>query len=186
MLENLDDTALIKIIMQGNHTAYTVILQRYEQYVFSIVAKYVDSREVAEELAQDVFMKAFRFLGDFKGGSKFSTWLYTIANTTCLTYLRKRKDEPVSTEPEKLSLLGYSETLNPGELKSQKALIDKAMKMLPPEDARIITFFYLAEQSMDEIGIILGITPANVKVKLFRARQKLREVMEKHFKKELV
>ena len=102
MYENFDDIALIQIILQGQQPAYGVIVKRYESYVFTLVMRFVNNRELAEELAQDVFVKAYRYLADFKGNSKFSTWLYTIVNTTCLSHLRKKKDETVFLDGEKM------------------------------------------------------------------------------------
>ncbi len=85
-----DDIAVIQSILQGQQSAYATLVNRYQLYVFTLVMRYVNNREIAEELAQDVFVKAYRYLADFKGNSKFSTWLYTIVNTTCLSYIRKK------------------------------------------------------------------------------------------------
>ena len=64
-------------------------------------------------------------------------------------------------------------------------MLETAMKYLPEQDAEILTLFYQAEQSVDEIGVILGLTASNIKVRLFRARQKLKEILESRFSKEL-
>ena len=145
--------------------------------------RYVNNRELAEELAQDVFVKAYRYLADFKGNSKFSTWLYTIVNTTCLSHLRKKRDGTVLMEEDKMVLLtdqqAHMSDRQPDRLeqKADKEMLAIAMRQLPEEDGRILTLFYLAEQSVDEIGIIMGLTASNVKVKLFRARQKLKAIL---------
>jgi len=86
------------MVLQGQQAAYATLVTRYEGYVFTIAMRFVNNREVAEELAQDAFVKAYRYLADFKGNSKFSTWLYTIVNTTCLSHLRKKKDEAILLE----------------------------------------------------------------------------------------
>ena len=85
------DTDIISQVVKGDHNAYATLVERYQNYVFTIVLRYVKSREDAEEVAQDVFVKAYRSLADFKGNSKFSTWLYTITTTTCISFLRKKK-----------------------------------------------------------------------------------------------
>ncbi|MGN6568365.1 MAG: RNA polymerase sigma factor [Flavipsychrobacter sp.] len=191
MQQQSDDMLLIQAILQGQHNSYAQLVDKYQAYVFTLVLRYVPDRPLAEELAQDVFMKAFRCLADFKGNSKFSTWLYTIVNTTCLSHLRKKKDETVLLAHEQISahLDQFQSTDNADDRLKQKAresFIATAMRYLPPEDAKIITLFYQLEQSVDEIGKVLGITTANVKVKLFRARQKLREIIETKFRNELV
>src|SRR5215211_2603208 len=83
------DIDLIQLVLAGNQSVYAQLIDKYKNFVFTIVLRYVKGREDAEEVAQDVFVKAFRSLADFKGASKFSTWLYTIATTTSLSFLRK-------------------------------------------------------------------------------------------------
>ena len=90
MPAELDDIAVIQLILQGQQAAYATLVNRYQQYVFTLAMRFVNNRELAEELAQDVFVKAYKYLADFKGNCKFSTWLYTIVNTTCLSHLRKK------------------------------------------------------------------------------------------------
>jgi RNA polymerase sigma factor (sigma-70 family) len=176
-----DDIVIIQEVLQGRQSAYTVIVERYQQYVFTLVMRFVDNREVAEELAQDVFVKAYRCLADFKGTSKFSTWLYTIVNTTCLSYLRKKRDETILLEEERMvSICDNAFLQKPTdrlERKAESQLMDNAIKQLVGSDAELLTLFYYGEQSVEEIGTIIGLTPANVKVRLFRARQKLREIL---------
>ena len=188
MLDQQDDTSLIQLVLQGSQPAYGVLVQRYESYVFTLVMRYITSREQAEEVAQDVFVKAYRCLADFKGNSKFSTWLYTIVNTTCLSALRRKKEEAILLDGEKMLMVadGQQQPADYLEQKTQKQLIQKALKRLPETDALVLNLFYLAEQSLEEIGIVAGLTPNNVKVRLFRARQKLREVMENEFSNEVI
>jgi len=174
-----EDNAVIQSVLQGSQAAYAILVARYQQYVFTLVMRYVNNRELAEELSQDIFVKAYRYLADFKGNSKFSTWLYTIVNSTCLSHLRKKKDETILLDPDKMVSLSdqpvFSEIpLKNLEQKAQKQWIEQAMKRLDKADAQIITLFYQAEQSVEEIGVIMGLTTSNVKVRLFRARQKLK------------
>ena len=190
MHEQLDDINIIQMVLQGQQAAYATLVARYEKYVFTIAMRFVNNRELAEELSQDVFVKAYRYLADFKGSSKFSTWLYTIVNTTCLSHLRKKKDETLLLEEEKMVSISDNsfgeQPSNKMEQRTQKEMLERAMKHLPEQDAEILTLFYQAEQSVDEIGVIVGLTTSNVKVKLFRARQKLREILETRFSRELI
>ncbi|MEI8279996.1 MAG: sigma-70 family RNA polymerase sigma factor [Bacteroidota bacterium] len=184
-----DDMAVIQMVLQGRQQAYTVLVERYQSYVFTLAMRYVDDRELAEEMAQDVFVKAYRYLADFKGASKFSTWLYTIVHTTCLSQLRKNKNNTALPGDEQLQLAaerhGADRPCDRLELKNQKHLLDNAISKLSETDSEVITLFYLSEQSLEEIAMIMGITPNLVKVRLFRARQKLKEILEPHYLNEL-
>ncbi len=186
-----EDIALIQMVLQGTQSAYARLVVRYQSYVFSLALKYVNDRELAEELTQDVFIKAYRSLADFKGTSKFSTWLYTITHNTCLSHLRKKGSDTVYPGDEYLASFAEQSghALQPGTLfeqKMQQQMLDHALRLLPIADGEIVTLFYLAEQSVEEIGLITGLSASNVKVKLFRARAKLKEIMETRFSRELI
>jgi RNA polymerase sigma-70 factor, ECF subfamily len=190
MYGQTDDSAVIQLVLRGQQSAYAILVERYQDYVFTLIMRHVNNRELAEELAQDVFVKAYKYLSDFKGNSKFSTWLYTIVNTTCLSHHRKKKDNTVLLEEEKIVCLSdnsFEEDPSAGhERKAQKMIIETALTHIPVADAQMLTLFYLAEQSVEEIGAISGLTASNVKVRLFRARQKLKEILENKFSRELI
>jgi len=189
MQTGLPDNELIPLVLKGDQQAYKVLVDRYQSYIFTLVLRLMPSREDAEEVAQDVFVKAYRSLADFKGGSKFSTWLYTIAHNTGITYLRKKKQKILSIDDKSaFTQLENQESdfkSNKVEDKSRKAMVNRAIEMLSPEDAQIITLFYKGDQSLDEIAAIMGLETNTVKVRLFRARQKLKEKMEKFFSEEV-
>jgi RNA polymerase sigma-70 factor (ECF subfamily) len=183
------DTELIQLVLQGNTALYAELVERYRNFVFTIVLRYINSREDAEEVSQDIFVKAFRSLADFKGASKFSTWLYTITTTSCLSFLRKKKLEVHSLDNEKVFAtadnIDGGLSANQVEQKSRVAMVNEAIKMLGPDDAQIITLFYKGEQSLDEIAKIMGKEPNAVKVQLHRARTRLKDKMQKHFPAEV-
>ncbi len=190
MSTELSDSVIIKLVLNGNQQAYALLVNRYQQYVFTLVLRMVKSREEAEEVAQDVFIKAFRALASFNGESKFSTWLYTITHNTSLSFLRKKKVVIHSLDNETVMLEADSKDsgmeANLVEQKSKNQMLDKAIALLSADDAHLISLFYKAEQSLDEIGQILGIESNAVKVRLFRARTRLREKLETNFKQELM
>ncbi|WP_207513311.1 RNA polymerase sigma factor [Longitalea luteola] len=179
------DTEIISRVLKGDQAMYAELVKRYQNFVFTITLRYTPAREDAEEIAQDVFVKAYRSLADFRGDSKFSTWLYTIVTTTCITFLRKKRIPVHSLDNERVFEVADNQNsafrANQVEQKSKAQAIQEAMRLLSVDDARIITLFYQAEQSLEEIGRILGIDPNTAKVKLHRARQRLKEKMEKHF-----
>lgn len=189
MSTGLNDIEIISKVLSGDHQAYAGLVNRYQNYVFTLVLRFTKNREDAEEVSQDVFIKAYRALADFKGTAKFSTWLYTIVNNTCITFLRKKKLQTHSLDNEKLFELADSYDsgmrANQVEQKSKLAMVNKAIALLAPDDAEVITLFYKAEQSLDEIAQVLGIEANAAKVRLHRARTRLKEKMETHFAEEV-
>lgn len=181
----LTDTEIIKRVLAGEQAMFAHLVKQYQSYVFTLVLRFTDNREDAEEISQDVFVKAYRSLADFRGDAKFSTWLYTIVRTSCITFLRKKRLDTTSLDNERTSLQVESResgfTANAVEQKSRHAIVNAAIRMLSPDDSQILTLFYKGEQSLEEIGKVMGLEPNTVKVKLHRARNRLKEKMEKHF-----
>ena len=189
MSTGLNDNELISKVLSGDQQAYAGLVNRYQNYVFTLAMRFTKNREDAEEVSQDIFIKAYRALADFRGASKFSTWLYTIVNTTCITFLRKKKLEVHSLDNEKVFEVADSQDsgmrANLVEQKSRVAMVSNAIKMLSSDDAEVITLFYKSEQTLEEIALILGIESNTAKVRLHRARTRLKEKMETYFVQEV-
>jgi len=183
------DIEIISRVLKGEQSAYAELVNRYQNYVFTLVLRFTENREDAEEIAQDVFVKAYRSLADFRGDSKFSTWLFTITRTTCLSFLRKKKLDTLSLDNERTGIQvenresGFNANLV--EQKSKHAMLNQAIAMLSPDDAQVLNLFYKGDQTLEEIGKIMRLDPNTVKVKLHRARQRLKDKMEKYFANEL-
>jgi RNA polymerase sigma factor (sigma-70 family) len=183
------DEQIINRILTGEQSAFSLLVERYQNYVFTLILRFTDSREDAEEIAQDTFVKAYRSLADFRGDSKFSTWLFTITRTTCLSFLRKKKLDIQSLDNERTGLQvenresGYNANLV--EQKSKHAMLNQAISMLSPDDAQVLNLFYKGDQTLDEIGKIMRLDPNTVKVKLHRARQRLKQKLETYFAHEV-
>jgi len=193
MQSKLSDIELIEQTLAGNQAAYADLVKRHQRFVFTLALRFAKNREDAEEIAQDCFIKAYRSLSAFQRQSKFSTWLYSIVYTTAMTFLRKKRVDTDSIDDENTYIqLENSSSLhdvNSAENKSRSYYLNQAITQLMPDDAAIITLFYMGEQSLEEIGKTLGIETNTVKVKLFRARQRLKEKLEhnlKHEVKELI
>jgi len=188
MQSKLSDLELIQETLGGNQAAYTELVKRHQRFVFTLALRFAKSREDAEEIAQDCFIKAFRSLASFQGQSKFSTWLYSIVYTTAMTFLRKKRLDTDSIDDENTYIQVENQTsafdVNNAENRSRSFYLNQAIGQLLPDDAAIITLFYKGEQSLEEIGQTMGMEANTVKVKLFRARQRLKEKLERNLKQE--
>jgi RNA polymerase sigma factor (sigma-70 family) len=189
MQRKQSDQDLITEVLSGNTKAYAELVKNHQRFVFTLALRFAKNREDAEEIAQDCFVKAYKALGTFKQTAKFSTWLYTITYTTSMSFLRKKQlntqsindDESILQLPNNIS--SYQADLV--EQKSANLYLNMAINSLLPDDAAIITLFYLGEQSLEEIGQALHMEANTVKVKLHRARARLKEKMEVLLKDEV-
>jgi RNA polymerase sigma factor (sigma-70 family) len=183
------DSEIISLVLKGDHNAYALLVERYKSYVFTLTFRFTKNREDAEEVSQDIFVKAYRSLADFKGTAKFSTWLYTIVNTTCITFLRKKRLDVKSLDDERTFEVADNQDsgfrANQVEQKSRLNMVNQAIALLSPDDAGIITLFYKNEQSLEEISQIIGVEVNTAKVRLHRARTRLKEKMERYFSEEI-
>jgi len=188
MQSKLSDLELIQETLAGSQSAYADLVKRHQRFVFTLALRFAKTREDAEEIAQDCFIKAYRSLSSFQGGSKFSTWLYSIVYTTAMTFLRKKRVDTDSIDDEKTFIQVENQSsahdVNNAENKSRSFYLNQAIEQLLPGDAAIITLFYKGEQSLEEIGQTMGMEANTVKVKLFRARQRLKEKLERNLEQE--
>lgn len=184
-----NDNEIIDRVLAGDQQAYALLVDRYKSFVFTMALRYIKNREDAEEVAQDIFVKAYRALKDFRKESRFSTWLYTITGTTCITFLRKKRLEMHSLDNEKIFDIADSQDsglrANMVEQKSRTTMINKAIQLLSSDDAAIITLFYKAGQTLEEIAKALGIDANTAKVRLHRARVRLKNKMQVYFAAEI-
>lgn len=173
----LSDNQIIEQVNQGDIQAYRHLVDRYRDMAFTIALKLMKNEAQAEEISQEAFIKAYEKLRSFKGASSFSTWLYTIVYRTGIYHLRKQRttvslDNP--TIDPIVDAKNASEALIDQEEKTQ---VKDAIDQLPRLEAMIITLYYMDEKSIEEIAQITELTKSNIKVKLFRARKKLKSIL---------
>jgi len=182
MQQKQTDEDLINEVLAGHTQAYSELVSRHQRFVFSLAMRFAKKREDAEEIAQDCFVKAYKALGTFQGSSKFSTWLYTITYTTAMSFLRKKRLETDSIDDEGNNIQLESKVsdfnANLAERRSTGYWLNRAIDQLTPDDAMVINLFYKGEQSLEEISIVLNMDPNNVKVRLHRARTRLKEKLQ--------
>ena len=175
--------------LQGDLKAFGELVDRYKHMVFTLACRILRNREDAEEIAQDTFVKAFKSLDTFLGDSKFSTWLYKIAYYHSLDKLKKKKRaiDTVSIDlktPAKLQVM--NEVLADLEQQDRSRLVKAAIDRLTEEDAVIITLFYFEDLSIREISEIVLLSPQNIKVRLYRGRKQLANLLNSSLHKEKV
>lgn len=178
------DQTLINKILAGDTQAFGILVERYQNFVFTIAVRILKNKEEAEEVAQDSFIKAYNGLSGFRGDSKFSSWLYRIVYHKSLDKLKGKK--PVHFNLiEEITEDIYGEIENGLEslLQQERSeIINDCIKSLPADDAALISFFYFEEKSIKEISAITDFTEDNVKVKLFRSRKKLFSLLSSYIK----
>ena len=168
----------------GDHAAFAWIVKEYKHMTFTVAMRVLRHREEAEEVTQDAFVKAYQNLGGYVGGSKFSTWLFSITYRTAISKLRARRAATSDLDNVPDTFTASVDT-DHGELGDRRAALEHALGQLSPEDATVVSLFYLHEQTVEEIVTATGLSASNVKVKLHRSRKKLFEILNQHLKEEV-
>jgi RNA polymerase sigma factor (sigma-70 family) len=177
------DYVLIDKILRGDLFASRTLVDRHKDYAFTIAYRILNNREEAEEAAQDAFVKAFNAFNNFNRDAKFTTWFYRIVVNAALSIQQKKKlaTQDIDTA---YNISGDDNERNRHKKQEQRYYIEKALKLLSPDDVTVITLFYLKEQSLEEIAETLNIETNTIKVKLHRARKRLGDVMQDILKEE--
>jgi RNA polymerase sigma-70 factor (ECF subfamily) len=184
-----EDNFYIDRILSGEVAAYASLVEKHKDLVFSIALRILNNREDAEEVAQDAFVKAYQSLKTFERKSKFSTWLYRIVYNAAVSKTRKKKMEFVAMNEaiiQNYTESEITERVDHLDENDQRALMERAVKRLPEEDHLLVTLFYHADHSIDEISYITGLSASNVKVRLHRIRKRLYEEISEMMKAEMV
>jgi len=183
------DQLYINKVINGDASAFAYLVDTYKNMVFSLAYKMTKNKEEAEEVSQDTFIKAFKNLSNFKGDSKFSTWLYRICYHTTLDAIKKNKKNNYTFEINEVTYnqIQSVETILQGiERKERSLIMDKCLMKLPDEERSILWMFYYDELSLKEIIEVTNLSEANLKVKLHRARKKLLTIVEKNIEPEMI
>jgi RNA polymerase sigma-70 factor, ECF subfamily len=181
-MKSLNDLEIIESIKLGNHSDFSILVDRYKNKAFSLLRRMLKNDMEAEEVLQDSFLKAFNGLKSFKQESKFSTWFYRIVYNTALTKLssKKRKIENEMTSVEDHLELESRIDYNQTEQKNVSEFINSLIEQLPGKYSTVINMFYLNGMSCDEIAEATSSSVSNVKVLLYRARNTFKDILIKY------
>ena len=183
----LDDRELATLAARGREAAFRELLKRYERPVFSLIYRMVRDRTLAEDLAQEAFIRAFNAIGSYNTTYKFSNWIFKIANNHTIDHLRKRKLETVSIhgsphattqdEINQSRLVLSSGDESPLELVVHKELggqIEAAIGELREDYRTVILLRHVEGYAYEEIAEVMGLPLGTVKTYLHRARNELK------------
>ena len=176
-----NDQDIIEAILSGDTKAFSVLINRYKDLVFTLAYRMLKNREEAEEVSQDTFIKVYKSLSTFKGDSKLSTWVYRIAYNKCLDTIKKNKKYSKNIEINEITfnkLDTIDNALDKMIVDEKHRLIRNCVNQLSANDSALITLFYFEELSLEDISKIVKIEANTIKVKLFRARKKLASILE--------
>jgi RNA polymerase sigma factor (sigma-70 family) len=180
------DISYIEQVLEGKLNAFSYLVDRHKDKAFNLAFRICGNREEAEEIAQDAFVKAYRSLKDFKMKSSFATWLYRIVYNTAISLVRSRRKGVLSLEEFPADAVDFL-SLNKNEDEAaddyRNSLVNFVLQKISEEERGLITLYYYNDMDTEEISKITGINKSNIKVKLFRARQKMSEIIKKVEKK---
>ena len=190
-LRNLPDADLVSLAQEGREAAYRELVRRYERPVFSLIFRMVRDREIAEDLAQDTFIKVLNHIDKYRPEFKLSSWLFKIANNVAIDHLRKRQLDTISIDgsPHAMSAAEVEATsfdvvarqesaLDEMEAKELGSAIEIAIKKLRPEYRACIMLRHVEGRSYEEIAATLDLPLGTVKTYIHRARHQLRDALE--------
>jgi len=178
----MNDAELVQHVSNGNESAFRFLIAKHQRLVLHVVGRIVQQQADAEDVCQEVFMKVFRKIDRFRGDSKLSTWIATIAYNTSISYVRKQgrhrelsyDEEPLLVNLEKEQVFSHKTV----EKEEAKKYLLQLIEKLPVNYRTVLTLYHLEEFSYKEIEEITGMPEGTVKSYLSRARKILKEKLE--------
>lgn len=184
-----EDKLLVDRILSGDKQAFAQVIRNSERTVAHIVFKMIKNEEDRKDIAQDIYLKAYKKLSSFRFESRLSTWVARIAYNTCKDELRKRKPEshdfmPDETGDHRVTAIDGENSFADTENRELAGLLFAEIEKLSPVSRTLISLYHNAELTYEEIGQITGMPPGTVKSYLFRARKALKNNLLAEYKKE--
>jgi RNA polymerase sigma-70 factor (ECF subfamily) len=188
--KNTDEALLVRRVQAKDELAFREIVERYQAKVYSIIFGILRNRNDAEDIAQQVFAKVYFSIGNFDFRSSLLTWIYKITVNECYDYLRKKRVrklvyESDFSEEDSLKMENSDSVVQAGAVDDALAKRDLVMKLLEKisdEDRQLILLKEVEGHSVEELAQMTGMNENTIKVKLFRARQKLLKAAQRLFR----
>jgi RNA polymerase sigma-70 factor (ECF subfamily) len=189
-LASATDQEIVALAREGREAAYRELIRRYERPVFSLILRMVRDRQLAEDLAQETFIKALNAIGSYRPEFKFSSWIFKIANNAAIDHLRRRELDTLSIdgaphatsaediEATALQIGDRGETpLAELEARELGTAIERAIGRLRPEYRSCIMLRHVEGMAYEEIAQLLDLPLGTVKTYIHRARHELRDML---------
>ncbi len=179
MPEPATDEALVAATLRGDEDAFAEIVRRYKKRVFAAAARFARDDHQLDDIAQEVFVRAFRNLAKFRGDAPFEHWLSRIIVSACYDFLRKERRVRAQVTLDAIEYEVRDLTIETAVAAGRaRELLAFAMRRLTAEEQLIITLCEIEERSVREVAALTGWSESNVKVRAFRARQNLKKILE--------
>ena len=179
----MNDAELVKQILNGNNNAFRYLVAKYQKLVLHVVGRIVQRHDEAEDISQEVFIKVFSKMKRFRGESRLSTWIATIAYNTSISHVRKMARRGEQSYDDKPALIALERdelmTHKMVEKEEAKTILMEMIESLPVNYRTVLTLFHLEEFSYKEIKEITGMPEGTIKSYLSRARNLLKAKLEK-------
>lgn len=173
------DIELVNEFKNGNTSAFDEIVRRYQKKVYSLARKILTNHDDADDVAQEVFIKLFHSLYEFKGESSLFTWIYRITINECNSLLRKKKIREIIPIDEVVNFLRQNETPEQELIdKEEKKLIEKAIENLPPKQRAVFVMRFFENLEYEEISNILKKPVGTLKANYFHAVKKIQKFIK--------
>jgi RNA polymerase sigma-70 factor (ECF subfamily) len=177
-LQAAEDHALVAAFLGGRREAFDVIVERHQRHVYQLCYRFLGNHEDASDLAQDVFVRAFKGLRNFKGDASLGTWLYRVGVNACLNRVATKRPVNVPVESAQLTDTRHEDPLE-RVLKGERAVVVRAaIQRLPPRQRATLVLRVYRELTHDEIAKILGSSVGAVKANFFHALGNLKRLLE--------
>ncbi len=191
-LEHIDEDELVNRFQKGDIEAFNPLVLKYQKKIYNLIYQRIRDREIAKDISQEVFLKAFKALPDFKGGSAFYSWIYRIAINSSIDFQRRRNRNRVLTfeelPPDADEVLRMSEAHpSPEKLLEEKELgkiIRAAVQKLPPGQRRVFNLRHRRELAIKEIAVLLNRSEGTIKTHLHHAHRRLQGMLLPYLRNE--
>ena len=181
-----DEELIVMILESGEMELFGHLYDRYGNKVFRKVISMLKDKETSKDVTQEILVKSFLSLSKFEGKSKFSTWLYMVTYNACIDHIRKKKRSIlVESELTDDGMLAYEDTLYEKEiLELDIERLEEVLELIPVEDKSILLMFYQDDMSIKDLTDYLDVGASAVKMRLSRARSKLKNIYDTKYKVE--
>jgi RNA polymerase sigma-70 factor (ECF subfamily) len=172
----LEETGIIRAVLEGDTESFRLLVQRYQKPVIRMIANLINDRHICEDVAQDVFLAAYKKLPSFDPSrSSFSTWLFTIARNKSINAMKKSRIPTTGNPPENPDFSEPIDTLMRDELFIK---LDRALKSLSPGHRRALVLAEFENLPYEQIAQIEGVRIGTIKSRINRAKHRLRSVLD--------